>query len=411
MSANPNLFGHLAVHYKLVTPDQLAEATRRQAKDEHSRPLGEYLVEMGLVTPAHVAKLLEVQRGVLAKQAAERAAGAPAPPALTTPAPTPALPVVAAPGLGGAAGPARRVDRLLELAFREGASDLHLRSDEPALLRRGGELRALGEAPLSAAEVRALAEEMLGPRELERLDREGQVDFSATLGAVARFRGNAYRQQRGLDVVLRAIAAEAPSLEDLGLPSTLAKLTNYHQGLVLITGPAGCGKTSTHGGAAESGQRGAPRPHPHHRGPDRVPAPSEALRGQPAPGRARHRELRARAARGAARGPRRHRDRRAARPRDDLAGADRRRDRPLRARHAAHRQRHPHRRPHRRRLPAQPAGAGARDALRVAARGGLAAPGQPRRRQGAAARARDPARHPRGRQPDPRERRPSRSAR
>jgi twitching motility protein PilT len=250
MSANPHLFGHLAVHYKLVTPDQLAEATRRQAKDEHSRPLGEYLVEMGLVTPAHVAKLLEVQRGVLAKQAAERAAGAPAPPAPpapTTPAPAPASSpaVVAAPGLGRAAGPARRVDRLLELAFREGASDLHLRSDELALLRRGGELRALGEALLTAAEVRALAEEMLGPRELERLDREGQVDFSATLGAVARFRGNAYRRQSGLAVVLRAIAAEAPSLEDLGLPSTLAKLTNYHQGLVLLTGPAGCGKSST----------------------------------------------------------------------------------------------------------------------------------------------------------------------
>ena len=242
MQANRNLFGHLAVHYKLVTADQLAEATRRQARDEHTRPLGDYLVEMGLITPAHVEKLLAVQRDLAAKQAAARAAGLPPAPAPAAPAPQP--PVAMAPAAPRTA-PARRVDRLLEQAFRSGASDLHLRGDEPALLRRGGALAPLGEAPLSAAQVRGLAEELLAPRELERLDGEGQVDFSAALAGVARFRGNAYRQQRGLCIVLRAIPAEVPSLEDLGLPSSLAKLTNFHQGLVLLTGPAGCGKSST----------------------------------------------------------------------------------------------------------------------------------------------------------------------
>jgi twitching motility protein PilT len=227
MSADRNLFGHLAVHYKLVTADQLAEATRRQSREEPQRPLGDYLIEMGLITQAHVDKLLGVQRDLLARQTAARAAGAPVAPAEP------------------ATVPARRVDRLLELAIRQGASDLHLRSDEPVLVRRMGELRVLGEAPLAAGQVGRLVEELLTSQERERLEREGQVDFSATLAGVARFRGNAYRQQRGLCVVLRAIPAEAPSLDGLGLPSTLARLTNFHQGLVLLTGPAGCGKSST----------------------------------------------------------------------------------------------------------------------------------------------------------------------
>ncbi len=244
MSADPNLFGHLAVHYKLVTADQLAEATRRQAKDESPRPLGDYLIDMGLMTQAHVDKLLAVQREVVARQAAARAAGPAAPAAVAAPL-TGALAVAAEPPVPPVAPPARRVDRLLEYAWRHGASDLHLRSDERVLLRKGGELVVTGDAPLAGEQVRRLLDELLAPADRERLERQGQVDFSATLAGLARFRGNAYRSQSGTAVVLRAIPAEVPSLDALGLPSTLAKLTNFHQGLVLLTGPAGCGKSST----------------------------------------------------------------------------------------------------------------------------------------------------------------------
>jgi twitching motility protein PilT len=71
------------------------------------------------------------------------------------------------------------------------------------------------------------------------------VDFALTVPGLARFRCNAYRQQRGLDLVLRVIPEIPPTLADLGLPSQLARFTNFHQGLVLVTGPAGSGKTST----------------------------------------------------------------------------------------------------------------------------------------------------------------------
>jgi len=236
MSEAPNLFGRLAVHYKLVTADQLAEATRRQARDGHQRPLGDYLVELGLLTPAHVEKLLAVQREVAEKQAATAAAIA------ATPRPTPAA---TAPATRPSAPSAKRVDRLLELAFRQGASDLHLRAGEPALQRRGGRLAPLGEAPLAAPQVEQFAAELLEPGQRQRLAAEGQIDFAHTLTGLARFRGNAYRHQGGLALALRAIPAEVPTLADLGLPSTLARLTNHHQGLVLLTGPAGCGKSST----------------------------------------------------------------------------------------------------------------------------------------------------------------------
>jgi twitching motility protein PilT len=90
-----------------------------------------------------------------------------------------------------------------------------------------------------------MARAVLSPALLAKLETEGQVDFVHDLAGVGRFRGNAYRQQRGTDLVLRAIPADPPTLHSLGLPGELARLTHHHQGLVLITGPSGCGKTST----------------------------------------------------------------------------------------------------------------------------------------------------------------------
>ena len=218
------LFGRLALHYKLITEDQLAEATRLQARQATPARLGDILVELGYLQPAQIGQLLQVQREYLAKKA----------PAAATAAPTPE-----------AAAPARQIDRLLALAVARGASDLHLHAGEPPRLRRQGHLEALAEAPLTAAQIEPLVAELLDPAQRATLTANGQVDFAAALEGHARFRGNAYRQQRGLDVVLRVVSREAPTLAALGLPESLARFTNYPQGLVLVTGPAGCGKSST----------------------------------------------------------------------------------------------------------------------------------------------------------------------
>ena len=78
-----------------------------------------------------------------------------------------------------------------------------------------------------------------------KLDELGQLDFAYAVPGIGRFRANVFRQQGGLDAVFRHMPAEPPTLEELGLPTTLAKFTNFHQGMVLVTGPANCGKSST----------------------------------------------------------------------------------------------------------------------------------------------------------------------
>jgi twitching motility protein PilT len=229
--------GRLAVHYKLITPEQLAKALEEQAKAEWHQNLGEFLIAKGMITPAHLEKLLEVQQQMLEKQRADEAVRTSAsgvfalPPSATRPA--------------GVTRAERDVDRLLDYAVRQEASDLHLASGEKLLLRRFGELASVGERAFSREQVEHFAQELLDEAQRAELATRGQVDFSASLAGVARFRGNAYRHQNGVAVALRAIPFQVPSLADLGLPSTLARLTAYHQGVVLLTGPAGCGKSST----------------------------------------------------------------------------------------------------------------------------------------------------------------------
>ena len=240
MSDDLHLLGRLAVHYKLLTAEQLAETTRAQAKSSEPRPLGELWIDAGWMTRAQLDKLLAVQREVLAKQLGQVAAPLipkrPAGSAVD-------LEQTASGEISTRAG--RRIDRILEYAVSQGASDVHIMTSERVLLRRDGRLAFAGDAPLEHGQIERLVAEVLDPRLREALDRDGQTDFSWTIAGRARFRGNAYRHQHGYGLVLRAIPLEIPTLASLGLPNTLAKLTNHHQGLVLLTGPAGCGKSST----------------------------------------------------------------------------------------------------------------------------------------------------------------------
>jgi twitching motility protein PilT len=103
----------------------------------------------------------------------------------------------------------------------------------------------MSPTPLPTLEAEQLVAAALTPAEQAELARSGELDFCLELPGVGRFRANAYRQQRGFDVVFRSINPEPPTLESLGLPPELTRFTEYHQGMVLITGPAGCGKSAT----------------------------------------------------------------------------------------------------------------------------------------------------------------------
>ncbi|MEM6795616.1 MAG: type IV pilus twitching motility protein PilT [Acidobacteriota bacterium] len=125
------------------------------------------------------------------------------------------------------------------------ASDLHVHAEAPIRLRLNGDMVDATPSAVGADRSLELIFSILDDEQRARIEDRLQLDFSYEIPGVGRFRSNAYRQQRGWDAVFRAIPAEPPSLEDLGLPRDLERVINYHQGMVLFTGPAGCGKSST----------------------------------------------------------------------------------------------------------------------------------------------------------------------
>jgi twitching motility protein PilT len=137
------------------------------------------------------------------------------------------------------------LDALLREAVSRGASDLHLHSGAAARVRVCGTLEDLSGGPNDPGENERVVLASLSAAERQRFEARGEVDFCYEIGGEARFRANLYRQQRGVDAVFRLIRPEPPTLEELGLPATLARYTNFHQGMVLVAGPTGCGKTST----------------------------------------------------------------------------------------------------------------------------------------------------------------------
>lgn len=125
-----------------------------------------------------------------------------------------------------------------------GGSDIHLAASSVPRVRVHGQLKPIEELPvLSAKDVQGMAEQLI---DWEKLQNEKNIDFAYTNDELGiRYRGNAFVQKEGANLVLRAIPRKVPSFEDLGLPHTVARFTNLKNGLVLCTGPAGCGKTST----------------------------------------------------------------------------------------------------------------------------------------------------------------------
>ena len=140
----------------------------------------------------------------------------------------------------------QHVDEYLELGKRADASDIHLSVSSQPTCRRYGALIPMWEnAPLlTAEETEKLAREFLDENQLARLNEHGDVDFAYT-NSTGRYRTSIVRQRLGIDLSFRIISNSLRSLDDLGMPPQLKLLTQYHNGLVLVTGPMGSGKTTT----------------------------------------------------------------------------------------------------------------------------------------------------------------------
>ncbi|MCG8587734.1 MAG: type IV pilus twitching motility protein PilT [Proteobacteria bacterium] len=139
----------------------------------------------------------------------------------------------------------QRLHQVLQAAVAAGASDIHLHAGAVLKQRVNGQLVDAGSEPVDADTAVRLISSALEPHQRRRLADEGELDFCYTVAGVGRFRTNVYCQQRGFDGVFRSIPPAPPTLAELGLPDDLSKLVEYHQGMVLVTGPAGCGKSST----------------------------------------------------------------------------------------------------------------------------------------------------------------------
>lgn len=138
------------------------------------------------------------------------------------------------------------IEHLLRTLWEHKGSDLLLVAGAVPMVRLDGTLRPIGgEEPYSADKAEATILAVLGPELSERLRAERELDFSFGWEWQARFRGNAYFQRGSLGLALRLIPREIPTFEELGLPPAVEQLASQPQGLVLVTGPTGSGKSTT----------------------------------------------------------------------------------------------------------------------------------------------------------------------
>jgi twitching motility protein PilT len=134
---------------------------------------------------------------------------------------------------------------LIADARRRNATDLHVAANRPVQIRTLGELVALDAAPRTPGDVEAMLLPLLGAMRRRQLTERGYVDLAVDIPGGGRLRTNVSRQQGGLKGAFRLAVASPPSLGELGLPAAVAKVTENHQGLVVIAGPSGHGKTTT----------------------------------------------------------------------------------------------------------------------------------------------------------------------
>lgn len=138
-----------------------------------------------------------------------------------------------------------RIDTFLEIARKQGASDIHFASGSAPLLRVLGELKPIRFRPLDAREVENLIDEILSPEQRRALAEHWNLDFAYTTENVGRFRANVFRKTSGLGATFRVTPTKVPSLLELELPAVVQTFAEARQGLVLVTGSAGSGKSTT----------------------------------------------------------------------------------------------------------------------------------------------------------------------
>jgi twitching motility protein PilT len=198
--------------------------------------------EAPVLAGSNGAREVSLPSGTGANGASPEPASKPAfrPPPEVIRAPTPAASAAVA------INPDRPIDRLFHRLVSEGASDLHMSSNEIPIIRKDGDMvRLTGESVLDAEALFALLAPIIPESNRAQFEKEDDTDFAYAIEGLARFRANLFRDRHGVGAVFRTIPAKIISAEKLGLSTAITDLCNLHKGLVLVTGPTGSGKSTT----------------------------------------------------------------------------------------------------------------------------------------------------------------------
>jgi len=136
---------------------------------------------------------------------------------------------------------------LMKQSKEMNASDIHLHVGSPPILRIKGELVRLDNLPMLSSDemLELIKDTLVKERDRNALEENGGIDIALAMQGIGRFRVNIFRQRGSTSIVARRISDEIPTFKSLNLPETLANISHYVNGLVLVTGPTGCGKSST----------------------------------------------------------------------------------------------------------------------------------------------------------------------
>jgi len=137
------------------------------------------------------------------------------------------------------------ITQLLAFSVKNNASDLHLSAGVPPMIRVDGDVKRINMPPLSHKEVHSMIYDIMSDKQRKDYEEFLETDFSFEIPKLARFRVNAFNQSRGAGAVFRNIPSQIRTLEDLKAPAIFRDIAMYPRGLVLVTGPAGSGKSTT----------------------------------------------------------------------------------------------------------------------------------------------------------------------
>ena len=137
------------------------------------------------------------------------------------------------------------IDQLLTFAVKNKASDLHLSSGVPPMIRVDGDIKRINMPEMSHKDVHSMIYDIMNDKQRKAFEEFFETDFSFEIPDLARFRVNAFNQSRGAGAVFRTIPATILTLEDLAAPKIFKDISMYPRGIVLVTGPTGSGKSTT----------------------------------------------------------------------------------------------------------------------------------------------------------------------